>query len=378
MLGFNNKKGVSIIVGYVLLIVFAVIMGAIVYSGLRTYVPTETLQCPDGVSLFVQDSNYCGSQLNLTIRNNGRFNVAGYYILAANSPSQELETIDISPYLNEAFEGKDFRNTIMFLSLENNSFNPGNKTTNVFDIPAKVGTISSLQLVPARFQEQDNRERFARCANVKIIEKNFNCLEPLPECVPAADPTLTGVCGTRICGPATNGTCGNVNCGACPTGLSCDAAGDLCYDQSACTPASDPTLFGVCGTKQCGIATNGTCGQASCGECNTGYECNTGFQCVLSCGDGNLDVGETCDDGNTANSDGCSSTCATELGYTCSGTPSSCIFDQGSACSNNCISSGFSHGGSCTTPTSCISPNTMPFSGNAYCGAGQGRCCCLP
>jgi len=31
-----------------------------------------------------------------------------------------------------------------------------------------------------------------------------------------------------------------------------------------------------------------------------------------------------CDDGNLANSDGCSSTCGVESGYTCAGSPSSC------------------------------------------------------
>jgi len=177
MLGFNNKKGVSIIIGYVLLIAFAVIMGAVVYSGLRTYVPTETVECPDGVSLFVQDSNYCGNQLNLTIRNNGRFNVAGYYVLASNSSEQEQATLDISPYINRNFYGRDWKNAVMFSSLEENSFNPGNQTTNVFDIPVSKGTIYSVSIVPARFQVQDNKERFARCANVKIVEKDFSCLE---------------------------------------------------------------------------------------------------------------------------------------------------------------------------------------------------------
>jgi cysteine-rich repeat protein len=34
--------------------------------------------------------------------------------------------------------------------------------------------------------------------------------------------------------------------------------------------------------------------------------------CALSCGDGTVDAGETCDDGNTASGDGCSSTCVGE------------------------------------------------------------------
>ena len=47
-------------------------------------------------------------------------------------------------------------------------------------------------------------------------------------------------------------------------------------------------------------------------------------QPTIDCGDNNLDSGETCDDGNTINGDGCSATCTIESGYSCSGTPSIC------------------------------------------------------
>ncbi len=43
------------------------------------------------------------------------------------------------------------------------------------------------------------------------------------------------------------------------------------------------------------------------------------------CGDGVVQSGEACDDGNTLSGDGCSLACAVELGYLCSGTPSSCV-----------------------------------------------------
>lgn len=41
------------------------------------------------------------------------------------------------------------------------------------------------------------------------------------------------------------------------------------------------------------------------------------------CGDGVIDPGEACDDGNDVAGDGCAA-CALEAGYTCSGEPSSC------------------------------------------------------
>ena len=45
---------------------------------------------------------------------------------------------------------------------------------------------------------------------------------------------------------------------------------------------------------------------------------------------------EQCDDGNTVNGDGCSTTCTVELGYSCSGSPSNCA----GMCGNGIITSG--------------------------------------
>jgi cysteine-rich repeat protein len=44
----------------------------------------------------------------------------------------------------------------------------------------------------------------------------------------------------------------------------------------------------------------------------------------IFCGDGTIDSGETWDDGNLSSGDGCSSTCAVEIGWSCSGSPSNC------------------------------------------------------
>lgn len=47
------------------------------------------------------------------------------------------------------------------------------------------------------------------------------------------------------------------------------------------------------------------------------------------CGDGMLNAGEACDDGNTTNGDGCSSMCAAEAGWDCSGPTCSAICGDG-------------------------------------------------
>jgi cysteine-rich repeat protein len=62
---------------------------------------------------------------------------------------------------------------------------------------------------------------------------------------------------------------------------------------------------------------------ASCQSNTTCQECHLGFQfngsvCAEVCGDGKKYI-LPCDDGNTVNGDGCSSTCLIETGYVCNG-----------------------------------------------------------
>jgi cysteine-rich repeat protein len=45
---------------------------------------------------------------------------------------------------------------------------------------------------------------------------------------------------------------------------------------------------------------------------------------VSGCGNGFLDPGEACDDGDTTSGDGCSDICLAESNYTCEGEPSFC------------------------------------------------------
>jgi cysteine-rich repeat protein len=54
--------------------------------------------------------------------------------------------------------------------------------------------------------------------------------------------------------------------------------------------------------------------------------------CPTLCGDGSVAGPEACDDGNTVDGDGCSSSCQIEPGFACTGQPSVCAPDQGETC----------------------------------------------
>ncbi|MBN1585727.1 hypothetical protein JW899_05185 [Candidatus Uhrbacteria bacterium] len=61
---------------------------------------------------------------------------------------------------------------------------------------------------------------------------------------------------------------------------------------------------------------------------------------LSGCGDGFLEDGEECDDGGTANGDGCSSSCAVEDGWWCEGEPSECGYCGDDSCGGgeDCLS----------------------------------------
>ncbi|MBR9702310.1 hypothetical protein GOV13_05315 [Candidatus Pacearchaeota archaeon] len=153
-------------VGYVLLIVAVIVMSTIVYQGLKTYVPREILDCPDGVSVFIKDVNCSISlpnhTLSITLQNNGRFNLGGYFIHATD----DTRTVDLSNNLVEvAYQAE---NLIRFGLDDANSLSPQDEQDYNFDLD---GQIYSIAITPVRFQEEDGKLRLASCSNAKVREE---------------------------------------------------------------------------------------------------------------------------------------------------------------------------------------------------------------
>ena len=53
-------------------------------------------------------------------------------------------------------------------------------------------------------------------------------------------------------------------------------------------------------------------------SCRNGTGMVTTRACDTSCGNGSIETGEQCDDGNSSDGDGCSKDCKTESGFMCS------------------------------------------------------------
>ncbi|MCX6748191.1 MAG: hypothetical protein NT076_01155 [Candidatus Pacearchaeota archaeon] len=74
----QNKRGLSEIVGYVLLIVIAISLSLLVYTWLKNQVPKEEKACPENLALSIQSYNCLGNHLQVIIKNNGLFDINGF------------------------------------------------------------------------------------------------------------------------------------------------------------------------------------------------------------------------------------------------------------------------------------------------------------
>jgi flagellin-like protein len=170
----KNRRGVSEIIGYILLIAIVVVISIFVYQWLKTYVPQEALTCPTETSVSVQEYDYnCTvNTLNFTLQNEGTFSIAGYFIHASNDSTQEIATIDLTQY----YTGPGSHETsggILFSYY--NILDPGKAEgmqTNGFSLsvsPAIAsGTLKEIEIIPIRFVEYKEKERLASCGNAKI------------------------------------------------------------------------------------------------------------------------------------------------------------------------------------------------------------------
>jgi cysteine-rich repeat protein len=98
--------------------------------------------------------------------------------------------------------------------------------------------------------------------------------------------------------------------------------------------------------------------------------------CGPSCGDGNKTPDEECDDGDTANGDGCSASCTVETCWDCSGDPSVCTPESsGSSCPQDSL---FCNGAeSCNGAGACVGDGDPCASGaecNTTCNEATDDC----
>ncbi len=370
MLRRMDKKGLSIMIGYVLLIVIAIVMSLIVYQWVKTYIPKGGIECVDGVSVFLKNVTYnCNDgKLDITFQNNGRFDVAGFFIHATEAIGDDLATLDLSSKINVTHNPDDwmpYKNSIVFTLggqlFDTNTLtpeSPNNEAKLRFDYMG-LGD-KKIEITPVRFEEIDERIRFVTCGNARI-EHGVSCYEAPEVCIPIC----MGICGDDGCLPYDD-----TDCGTC-TGVGEICDGGLCV---VCTPD--------CGTRICGPAPNGCGGEYECGPCDVDEECSIdGTSCELLCRNGVRDDGEECDDGNPDSGDGCSSSCTIEAGWICDETEPNniCEVDIEYTCTNYCQDLEYDSGTCTSNQGQCTQiPGIIVGQGSVvFCEIEDYYCCCF-
>ncbi|MBU1136533.1 MAG: hypothetical protein KJ559_03420 [Nanoarchaeota archaeon] len=89
----KNRRALSGIVGYVLMIVIAISLSILVYGWLKDMLPKPGVECPEGVSISLEKygCDILDKQINLTIKNNGLFDVYGVFIRISNESKGALK-----------------------------------------------------------------------------------------------------------------------------------------------------------------------------------------------------------------------------------------------------------------------------------------------
>lgn len=167
----KNKRGVSIMVGYVLLITFAVIMGSVIYTWMKSYVPTEPTVCPDGVSVYITEIGCSPGHMGFYLKNNGRFSVDGYFIRVSTDADQEVATTSIFSKISES-TGRGQQGYVRFwdeIGKTYDTLNPGERIPQSYN--GLTNDIYLVELVPVRFQTENNLKKLVTCSDAKIRER---------------------------------------------------------------------------------------------------------------------------------------------------------------------------------------------------------------
>jgi len=149
-----NKKGLSIMIGYVLLISAAIFMSFIVYAWMKSYVPKETPECPSDVSILITKAECSNNKIIIDIKNTGLFSIEGYTLSGRETDSGEIVDLSAGFY---TFQTP--------CAPGENHFGDG--------LPAEAGTnqktIDRIELIPIRIETSDEgQKKTAICGDAKI------------------------------------------------------------------------------------------------------------------------------------------------------------------------------------------------------------------
>ncbi len=151
----RNKRAVSLMLSYVLLIIIGIALSIGVYSWLKFVVKgTEGIEkCPEGISLVIMDYKLLeNKKIELNVKNKGLFNISGYYIKGTDDKNQEawfnLKDV-MAGSISSAVDG-----TYLFLE----PLPPNAENSHVF-LYDGLDKLEKIELEPFRIQEKESLKK---------------------------------------------------------------------------------------------------------------------------------------------------------------------------------------------------------------------------
>jgi len=148
-----RKKGISPIIGYVLLIVMTVGLSLMVFSYLKLYTPKDKPECNSEVHLVISDFTCINKMLTITFKNKGLFKIDAVYVRIGNENQKVRDLVNNNNIFFGAVEGQK-------------GLFPGKSITKSYPYPAINSGNLTLEIQPAVFDEND----LAICENAVVVQ----------------------------------------------------------------------------------------------------------------------------------------------------------------------------------------------------------------
>jgi hypothetical protein len=133
-----NRKGVSIMIGYVLLIVIVIGLSVLVFAFLQLYLPSEKPKCPGDISLIIEPVCSPGN-INIFYTNKGLFSVDGALVRVG-----EVGRL-----------AKDLINEDNVFTFLEGSIEPGKTWTQDYDYDYSEPELKELEIEPVMFIDNE-------------------------------------------------------------------------------------------------------------------------------------------------------------------------------------------------------------------------------
>jgi hypothetical protein len=212
----KKKKAQSLMISYVILVAIVIAISIGVFIWLRQVSNIDpVVSCKEGTSILLTNLDCSSSELEVSLKNNGRFSVDGF-ILTVSNKSGLIPPIYLMPS-NDFNKGLDPGSYFFYDSANDNKLKPDKTVIANFSNKEKkfegisgfgaekdfdLTTIKSIQIQPFLL----DRDGIVICQDA-LIKQDIECSGTIDSCSNGVlDPGETGIdCGGSLCPACTSG-----------------------------------------------------------------------------------------------------------------------------------------------------------------------------